>query len=176
MRTALVAYLSAAILVDLAFAQVRVVRRDDDRLAGISQVDIVVDVLEPSQAEACALDRGDLQQAALAALRDGRLAASVSDKASSWFHTLEVTVSTGAAGTWCVTFVTSELVTHVDGIPEADQAAPGEKWGSLLKGAMPLIRERTTVVAEAGEHAARVRQRVGEHASTIARRVRAANP
>src|SRR5690606_24181629 len=104
MRTALVAYLSAAILVDLAFAQVRVVRRDDDRLAGISQVDIVVDVLEPSQAEACALDRGDLQQAALAALRDGRLAASVSDKASSWFHTLEVTVSTGAAGTWCVTF------------------------------------------------------------------------
>ena len=104
--------------------QVRVVRDGDDRLTGVTSVDVVVS-LSP-----------------VAALRK--------------------------SGT--------ELVGHVQGIPEADRDAPAGAWGSLLVGELSLARESTMNVSPPAAHAVQVEATVVEQLAAVGERMRRANP
>lgn len=156
-----------------ADTQVRLVLRDDDRLRGIRSVDVVVNDT-PDGEPRCRLDRGALQSAAVAALQGTGLRATVSDKASSWFHTVEVDVRTVAAGDQCVSALSADLVAHVDGLPEADRGLPPEAWGSLLIGTMRLARDSTIVAALPERHAGQVIDELRSRLTAIGERVRKA--
>ena len=68
-----------------ASPQVRVVRRGDERLAGIDTVDVVVRGLDTAPA-ACGVGKPALFDAATGALRRAGLRATVSARDSSWFY------------------------------------------------------------------------------------------
>ena len=151
---------------------VRVVRYGDDRLSGITAVDVVVNAMN---ADACRLSRAAVQDAAVAALRAAGIAASASAKASSWFYTVYVTAESAAAGGHCVTAVRGELMAQVSGIPDADRAAPQDAWGSLLVGEMPLVRQSVLVSSKHAEHASRVNDAVREQLTAIGARIKTVN-
>lgn len=151
---------------------VRVVRYDDGRLTGITAVDVVV---HATNLEACGISRAAVQDAAVASLRAGGVAASVSAKASSWFYTVYVTVESSAANEHCVTAVRGELMAHVSGIPDADRTASQDAWGSLLIGEMPLVRHSGLVSSTKSEHASRVGETVRDQLSAIAVRIKTVN-
>src|SRR4029078_1864534 len=124
--------------------QVRVVRYGDDRLAGITTVDVVV-ILTGD--ETCGLRPGAVQESAVAALRRAGIKATASAKASSWFHTVYLRLDSGIAANECVTAVETELVAQVQGIPEADKSAGPGAWGSLLVGELSLLRESALTIS-----------------------------
>ena len=151
---------------------VRVVRYGDDRLSGITAVDVVVNA---TNADACGLSQSAVQEAAVAALRAAGITASASAKASSWFYTVYVTAESAAADGHCVTAVRGELMAQVSGIPDADRAAPQDAWGSLLVGEMPLVRQSVLVSSNQAEHAAQVHDAVREQLTAIGARIKTVN-
>ena len=168
--------IGACLVASLAAAdgQVRVVLYGDDRLRGITEVDVVVTVL--GKTAACAVSRPALQTGAIDTLENSRLRATVSEKASSWHYTVLVAVHTSAAGEGCASAVTTELVAQVEGFPEADKfAAPGT-WGSILIGPMSLTRENDLVTSGPREHDAAVQAAVRAQLTALAGRIRRANP
>jgi hypothetical protein len=158
-----------------AAGQTRVVLYGDDRLAGIREVDVVVIVSDDSTAR-CPVTRSALQTSTIGILRASGIRATISEKASSWHHTVQVTVQTRAAGTGCASAVTTELATHVEGFPDADKVAPPGAWGSILVGPMTLVRENDLVTSAPREHDAAVQAAVGAQAAALGERVRRANP
>ena len=154
-------------------AQVRVVRRGDDRLTGINTVDVVVRGLE-SPATPCGLTKPALFEAATSTLRGAGLRATVSAKDSSWFYSAVVELAVRAGGGRCATALSTRLIAHVDGIPGADRYAP-ERWGSLLVGEMLLVSELTVVQTAPAGHAAAVLEAARKHVSAIGARIRLAN-
>jgi hypothetical protein len=168
----------------VSLGQVRVVRHGDDRLAGITQVDVVVEIAGDLSGQ-CAMGRAAVAELAQAALREAGVKASLSEKASSWFYSVVIRVTTAAAspassqppvrGSVCVAFVETELVAQVAGFPEGDRNATG-KWGSILIGQMPLVAKTDLVTGAPEEHDAAVRQAVRASVTLIATKLRAANP
>jgi hypothetical protein len=154
-------------------AQVRVVRRGDERLAGIDTVDVVVRGLD-SGAASCGLATPALFDAATGALRRAGLRATVSARDSSWFYSAIVELNVSAAGGRCATALSTRLVAHVEGVPGADRYAP-ERWGSLLVGEMTLGSELSVVHTSAAGHATAVAQTLQKHVSAIGERIRLAN-
>jgi hypothetical protein len=167
--------LGAAAALAQSGAQVRVVRHGDDRLAGITEVDVLVRVT-PDREAPCALARTSLQDVALATLGGLSLKATLSEKSASWFHTVLVTVTSTAANGSCAAAIATELVAHVEARPDADRQAPRGQWGSLLVGELSLIRESALVTAPAKAHDAAVQKVVREQLTNLGRRVRAVNP
>ena len=106
-----------------AQGQVRVVRQGDERLAGITAVDVLVRVA-PERDAPCATARAPLQELAIGALRAVPLTATLSEKSASWFYTVLVTVTSTVAGRSCAAAVATELIAHVEAVPDADRAAP----------------------------------------------------
>ena len=170
---ALIAALVAAGMVEVASAQVRVVRYDDDRLRGITEVDVVVAVA--GDVERCGVSRVRLQQRTIDVLRESRLKATSSEKASSWFYSVLVSAHTAAVGSSCATAMTTELVAQVEGIPEADRYAPTGSWGSLLVGPLCLVRETAMATSAATEHAGSVDITLRAQLTAIGARISAAN-
>jgi hypothetical protein len=157
-----------------AAAQVRIVLYGDDRLKGITEVDVVVTVT--GDTAVCAVSRPTLQTGATETLRSSRIRATVSEKASSWHYTVLLTVHKSAAGDECASAVTTELVAQVEGFPEADKfAAPGA-WGSILIGPMSLVRENDLVTSPVSEHDAAVQAAARAQITAIAERIGRANP
>ena len=154
-------------------AQVRVVRRGDERLAGIETVDVVVRGLDTG-AMPCGIDKPVLFEAATSALRAAGLRATVSARDSSWFYSTIVGVASSAGGGRCATALSTSLIAHVDGIPGADRYAP-DRWGSLLVGEMPLVSELAVVHTTPSGHAAAVAEAVRKQISAIGERIRVAN-
>jgi hypothetical protein len=155
-------------------AQVRIVRYDDDRLKGIGEVDVLV--LQSSSQGACRVSRPTLQNRALGALRERGVAATVSEKARSWYYSVVIEIHSGSQSSVCASAVSTELVAEVAGIPEADNAAPPGSWGSFLVGGMALLKDKTLVIGTALEHDAAVQQAVEAQVAAVAARIRSANP
>jgi hypothetical protein len=157
-----------------ATAQVRVVRYGDDRLTGITRVDLFVEEIG-ADGGTCGLLRSTVQTTSLAALRGSGLQSSISEKSSSWFYTVQVRTESAIAGTQCVTSIASELVAQVDGIPEADRFAPLDRWGSLLVGQLLLLRETRLLASERSTHAADVQSVLNAQMRRIGERIGATN-
>jgi hypothetical protein len=169
----IVAGLAVAAANAASASQVRVVRYGDDRLTGITQVDVVVSIT--GDVGRCPIDRARLQQAAVVTLRASQVEATVSEKASSWFYSVLVTAHAAAVGGSCACAISAELIAQVDGIPEADRhAAPGA-WGSLLVGGLSLIRETAMVTSPAPEHPGPVETVLRAQIAAIGARISAAN-
>jgi hypothetical protein len=153
---------------------VRVVRYGDARLEGISRVDVIVH--QTGDAHACHVAKDLLERTATAALAENQVPASVSEKASSWFYSVQISTTSNLTEGRCATSVWAELVAHVEGMPEADRyAAPGS-WGSLLVGQLSLLRESAVVSSTIGDHQARVLSTLRVQAAAIGSRIKAANP
>jgi hypothetical protein len=153
---------------------VRVVRYGDERLEGITRVDVIVQ--QTGDAQACRVVKDVLQRTATAALAEAHVPASVSEKASSWFYSVQISITSSLTAGRCATSVWTELVAQVDGVPEADRyAAPGS-WGSLLVGQLSLLRESAVVSSTPGDHQARVLSTLRVQAAAIGSRIKAANP
>jgi len=174
MKSLLALAMLAAAVASLHAEQVRVVRYGDDRLTGVMSVDVVVS-MSPG-GEACRLTSSALQDAAVAALRQSGIKASVSARASSWFYTVYVRLASVAAADRCVTAVETQLVAQVQGIPEADRDAPAGAWGSLLVGELSLLRESMMAVSPPAAHPARVEATVVEQLAAVGERMKRANP
>ena len=154
--------------------QVRMVLYGDDRLKGITEVDVVVSVT--GDTSACVVSRSALQTGATDTLRSSRIRATVSEKASSWHYTVLLTVHGRADGDRCASAIMTELVAQVEGFPEADKfAAPGA-WGSILIGPMALVRENDLVTAPAREHDAEVQAAARSQVTALAERIGRSNP
>jgi hypothetical protein len=172
---AMLAIMSALLGAPIAHAmQVRVVRYGDDRLEGISAVDVVIDPLRTDAAR-CGVTREALQPFILSTLQSTALKATISEKASSWHHTVYVTASTVISDGHCATSVVTELMAQVEGIPAAERDAPPGHWGSLLVGQLTLIRHNGIVSSRAAAHAADVRSVLRDHLVAIGTRVITAN-
>lgn len=154
-------------------AQVRVVRRGDERLAGIETVDVVVRGLDAG-AMPCGIDKPVLFEAATSAFRAAGLRATVSARDSSWFYSAIVGVSSNTSDGRCATALSISLIAHVNGMPEADRSSP-DRWGSLLVGEMPLVSELAVVHTTPSSHAAAVAAAVRKQISAIGERIRLAN-
>ncbi|MBA3269558.1 MAG: hypothetical protein H0T71_03535 [Acidobacteria bacterium] len=177
MRSLLVAAFIVARLMVAALeggsAQVRVVRSGDDRLRGITQVDVVV--AADGDVKRCAVERGRVQRAAVETLRGSRLDATVSEKARSWFQSVLISTHTAAVNGSCVTALRTELVAQVHGIPEAEQQLPPDAWGSLLVGPLSLICETAMVTSPVTEHMRLVDTAVRARLTAIGDRISAAS-
>ena len=174
MQIPLIAILAVCLAVSTASAQVRVVRRGDDRLTGINAVDVLV--VGTTVAGACAITKGAVYDRAVRALQNAQVEATVSQKDRSSYHSVVITIEVANTGSSCATAVSTDLVTEVAGIPEADNdAAPGT-WGSLLIGAMSLVTRNALVIGTPVEHDAAVQHAVERHAAEIAAKLRSANP
>ena len=172
----LVASLGVTVLFGVSpAAQVRVVRYGDDRLVGISQVDVLVNT-DQTGSPSCAPDRIVLQSAALDTLRAAGLKATISEKARSWFYSVIVTASSTSAASQCATFLSTELVAAVQAIPEADGHGAAGAWGSLLVGSLSLISARDVVTSSPRDHLEIAQMRLRTQLERIAARIRAANP
>lgn len=177
MRTAGIFVLVVSLLARAApgHAQVRVILYGDDRLAGITAVDVVVTVTGDFATQ-CAVSRVELQTRAAETLRAAQIRATVSEVASSWHYTVTVTVRNGLAGGACVSALSTELVAHVEGFPEADKFAAADAWGSILIGTMSLVRENDLVTSPLNEHDVAVQAAATAQVAGLAERVRRANP
>jgi hypothetical protein len=160
--------------ITLQAGPVRVVRYGDERLKGITRVDVVVH--ETGDVQACRVGKIGLQRVATAALAEVPVLASVSEKASSWFYSLQVTTASILTGGSCATSVWTELVAHVAGMPEADRYAPPGAWGSLLVGQLSLLRESAVVSSPLAHHQTRLESALRVHVAAIGGRIKAANP
>jgi hypothetical protein len=158
-----------------ADGQVRVVLHGDDRLKGIAEVDVVVTV-SGDVTGGCVVSRPALQTGATEVLRNARIKATVSEKASSWHYTVLVTVHKATAGEGCASAVTTELVAQVEGFPEADKFAAPDAWGSILMGPMSLTREIDLVTSGPREHDAAIQAAARAQVTALAERIRRANP
>jgi hypothetical protein len=175
MRSLMTALLVAnTVMSAAAQAPVRVVRYGDDRLVGVTEVDIVVRVGQ-AVADACAASPDSLQSTARDALRQAGLTATVSEKSSSWFYSVVVNVITARVDSRCVASLTTELVAEVQGIPESDLARRPGTWGSLLVGHMPLSSMSELVIVPLSEHDSAVRAAVRGQLTALATKLRAAN-
>jgi hypothetical protein len=157
-----------------AHAQVRVVRHGDDRLTGISEVDVLV--TGNTSLPRCAVSTPHVQQRAVDALRRANVTATRSDKGRSWYYSVVIDIHSAHTDDACATALTTELVAEVAGIPEADRDAPEGQWGSLLMGAMPLLSEKALVIAPDVEHDSAVQKMIAAQVAAIAARIRSANP
>jgi hypothetical protein len=153
---------------------IRVVKRGDARLRGITAVDVYVADLGGVSAK-CGLSKAPLHNAARQAVAPTGLNATVSEAGSSWFFTVRVTIESVAYRDRCTTSIRTHLITHVEGIPEQDRYTSGGEWGSLLVGEMVLVGQTTLTESALRDHADRVSGVVAEHVATIAGRIRAAN-
>jgi hypothetical protein len=153
---------------------VRVVRYGDERLKGITRVDVVVH--ETGDVHACRVVKDGLQRTATAALAEAQVATSISEQASSWFYSVQVNTTSVLMEGRCATSVWTELVAQVDGMPEADRYAPPGTWGSLLVGQLSLLRESGVVSSTIGDHQTRVLSALRVQAAAIGGRIKAANP
>jgi hypothetical protein len=167
--------LAAAIHGAASLDQVRVVRKGNDRLIGITTVDVLV-TSAGGAAKECRTSRAALQAQAADAARNAGLAVTVSDKDTSWFYSVVVSTNTIPVRGGCATSVSTELVAQVQAMPEADRAGGPEAWGSLLIGPMRLLVENALVSGAAEAHDALVQQTVRGQVSAIARTVRSVNP
>ena len=172
--TALTVTVALAVLSSGVASQVRVVRSGDDRLTGIGQVDVLV-TLTPSSMSPCHITPSALQRGALDSLRGAGITATISEKAPSWHYSVVVDVRGHGTDTTCAAAITTELVAHVAGIPDADGNSPPGRWGSLLLGSMPLVRDNDLVMTTPLAHDGAVQHVVQEHVAVIAARIRAAN-
>ena len=155
-------------------AQVREVRQGENRLKGITTVDVAADPVSADAAR-CGIARVQLQKTALETLAAAGLKVTLSDKASSWFYTVFVTVSSVRSAGQCSSSVITELTAQVQGIPEADRQVPAEKLGALLVGQLTLIRHNGIVSSRPAAHPGDVQSLLREHLTDIARRVALAN-
>ena len=153
---------------------VRVIRRGDDRLKGIDTVDVLVNELGDDSVT-CGISRPALQQAAVSALVASGVKATVSEKASSWFFTVHVTVQTARIDDRCATSVHTELRTRVDAIPEIDRYATNGEWGSLMIGELSLIELSAIAGSPRSNHAAQIQDIVQNQVAIIGSRIRTAN-
>jgi len=155
-------------------APARIVRQGDDRLKGITAVDVVID---PMRAEAarCGVNRDALHQVVIHTMSPTGLKATISEKSSSWHYTIYVTVSTVISDGHCATGIVTELMAQVEGVPVTDKQTPPSEWDSLLVGQLTLIRHNGIVSSRRSAHAADVRSMVSEHLLAIGTRVMAAN-
>ena len=115
MKSLLALAMLAGAVASVPAEQVRVVRYGDDRLTGVTSVDVVVSMAPGG--EACQLTPSALQDAGVAALRQAGVKATVSARASSWFYTVYVRLASVAAADRCVTAVETQLVARVQGSP-----------------------------------------------------------
>ena len=176
MRSATLVAIVAVLFPATAAAQVQVVRYGDDRLAGISEVDVLVSMTTDPGGR-CAVQRGGLETLAGGVLRQAGIKATTSQKASSWFYSVVISVTTAGAGSSsCASSVTTELVAQVEGIPDANLALPAGAWGSRLVGTMPLLRYTDLVTSPREEHDAAVRQACQARLIAVGEKLRAANP
>jgi len=152
----------------------RVVRHGDERLVGITAVDLVVTPLS-YDAGRCALQTDLLAAQGVTALSRPSLKATFSATDSSWFYTVFVSATTILVEGRCVTTVSSRLAAQVDGMPEADQIAPAGAWGSLLVGRLPLIEQSSAVVGPASSHLREVLDALRQQLLVIACRITTAN-
>jgi hypothetical protein len=167
----------AALMLSTAAAaqtQVRVVRYGDDRLAGIQEVDVVVSMTS-SEAPPCVPSRSPLQAIARDTLRSAGVKATVSEKASSWFYSLVLTLASTRVDGHCVTSLATELMAEVEGIAAADRDASPGAWGTLLVGHMPLSTAAELVTTPVSAHDVAVREAVRARVTSIAARLRLAN-
>jgi hypothetical protein len=165
--------MTAVAVIEASASQVRVVRYGDDRLYGITDVDVVVSMA--GDAAKCSVERMSLQQSVVDALRASRIKASVSEKASSGPYSVLVSAHSAAVGRSCVTAIGVELIAHVDGIPEADRRLSPEMWGSILVGPLSLVRESALVNSVAANHEIAVLTALRAQVAAIGARITAAN-
>jgi hypothetical protein len=175
MRSPALAVIVVALVPAAAAAQVQVVRYGDDRLAGITEVDVLVSLTE-DPAGRCPVERAGLEALAGAVLRQAGITATISRKASSWFYSVLIDVTTAAAGSSCASSLTTDLVAQVEGIPDANRGLPVGVWGSRLVGAMPLLHYTDLVTSTREEHDAVVRQAGQVRLVVVGEKLRAANP
>ena len=173
MNVALATMVAAALVHSASASQVRVVRYGDDRLTGITHADVLVTLA--GDTAHCSVDRARLQRLAVDTLRAAGLEASISETARSWFYSVVVRTNTATVSSACATAVTAELVAQVDGVPEADRRGPAGAWGSVLVGALSLVRETALVTSTPAEHPAPVDSALRVQLTTIGARIRAAN-
>ena len=81
---------------------------------------------------------------ARAVLQDVGLKATVSERSSSWFHTVRTTLRTSADGEHCATSVTTELLAQAQGIPEADYYSPTSVGRPPYPRREPVVRRYDT--------------------------------
>lgn len=156
-------------------AQVREIRRGDDRLKGIAQVDVLVR-MPPMEDSACQVARPAIEQDAVAVLEAQEISAAVSARAPSWFHTVIVDVSAIDVGGRCATSVQSTLITQVDGIPDIERSNARDEWGSLLVGSLVLAHEQAMVAASRREQPAKVAAALAAQLRALGQRIRKRNP
>jgi hypothetical protein len=146
-------------------AQIRVVRSGDSRLVGISMVDVVVETRASPDAKSqrCLPPRDELGRLAVATLSAATLKATLSDRASSWFHTVYVLGHATLVDGTCV-----------NAIPDADTQRPSGQWGSLLRGDLSLTRDGVLVSSPPSDPSPLLDALRGQ-LTRIARRVAAAN-
>lgn len=173
-RVAALALLAGALIPIVGGAQVRVVRRGDERLKGITSVDIVVTGLDAGPSR-CGLDKASLLRDSARLLNGPGLRATISEHASSWFYSVTVDVRSTLLQGRCATALSTDLIAHADGIPDADRHAPPEEWGSLLVGEITLIHELAVVQSEAAAHADGVAASLRKQISSMKDRIRLAN-
>ncbi len=170
--------LAAAALLTLAAvplgAQVKIVRYGDDRLTGITAVDVLV--TGTSSDNTCRVSRGAIIQIAREELRASGIDTSVSDKARSSAYSVVIHVETAESDATCGTSVNTQLVAEVSAVPEADKQLPAGRWGSLLIGGMALTSENALVLSRMLDHDAHVQRAIAKHVVGIATRIRSANP
>jgi hypothetical protein len=157
-----------------ASAQTRVVRSGDDRLTGVAEVDVLIQ--NSAAPMGCPVTPERLGAEAVETLRRAGIRATQSEKARSWHYSIVVTIQSARTASDCATAVAAELVAAVTGLPDADRENPPDRWGSMLIGFMPLVRESALVIGAPVEHDAAVRRMTVAHVTAIAARIRSANP
>ena len=156
------------------YQQGREIRQRDDRLKGITAVDVTIDPV-PADAARCGITRELLQKTALQVLRETGLKATLSEKASGSYYTVYAMVASVRLAGQCASSVVTELTAQVEGVPEAERHAPSGQPRSLLVGQLTLIRHNGIVSSRIAAHAGPVQSLLREHLTGIATRIAAAN-
>ena|SRR5688500_4782743 len=144
--------------------QVRELRHGDDRLKGITAVDVVIDPVA-ADGTRCGLAREAIQQVTVTALQSAGLKATVRENASSAFFTVYVTATTVRSGSQCATSLVTDLMAHVEGAQDG---------GLALVGEMSLIRHQGVVSSTRAAHTAQVHSVLSDHLKAIGSRVASA--
>ena len=168
---------AAALLLLLAAplaAQVRIVRYGDDRLTGISAVDLLVTA--SAAKGACRVSPDAITQMAVKELRARRIDTTVSERDRSSAYSVVIDIKTAESSGTCGASINSQLVAEVSAAPEADKELTVGAWGSLLIGGMALISENALVLSSALDHDAHVQRAIATQVGAIAARIRSANP
>lgn len=148
--------------------QVRVMRRDDVRLAIIDAVDIVTRVEGDAR---CRVESGPLGESVRAALQRSGTRATISAQGPSWYYTVRVRVVSARSGETCASSLLTELVAEVEAVPVADYYAEPGTWGSWLVGESHLITESDVVLGAPEAHLSDVAAAAARRAAEIGQRV-----